>query len=68
MFGNSLNAKGNANSMKGTMIKIEKGTMRNKSLMVRRSCLRSRRVNVEPWSVRPIKYLAVWISAQNNCK
>ena len=62
-LGKILSAKGKANSMKGIIRNIEKGTNRNKSDTVRRSCLRSRRVNVEPVKVRPSRLRAVLTSA-----
>mmetsp|Transcript_13092 Transcript_13092/g.26678 ORF Transcript_13092/g.26678 Transcript_13092/m.26678 type:complete len:274 (-) Transcript_13092:652-1473(-) len=48
IFGKSLNATGSRNSMKGMMIKMEKGTRRNISTAVRRNILRSRRVSLFP--------------------
>jgi hypothetical protein len=39
MPGKSLRARGRSSSMKGTMMKTEKGTRRNRSDTVRTSCL-----------------------------
>ena len=41
MPGNSLSATGSNSSMKGTMMKTENGTSRNKSDVVRTSCRRN---------------------------
>ena len=48
IFGKILSANGKANSMNGMIRNIDIGTNRNKSETVRRSCLRSRRVSVDP--------------------
>mmetsp|Transcript_10664 Transcript_10664/g.30455 ORF Transcript_10664/g.30455 Transcript_10664/m.30455 type:complete len:232 (-) Transcript_10664:974-1669(-) len=63
MLGNRRKAKGSANSMNGIKMNMENGTMRNRSDTVRSSCLRSRRVSVEPASVLANKLRAVRISA-----
>ena len=39
MLGNSFNATGSRNSMKGTITKIAKGTRRNMSIVVRINCI-----------------------------
>ena len=66
MFGNIRSAKGKANSMKGIIRNMEKGTILNRSETVRSNCFRSRRVKVEPESVRPNRLRAVRTSAINS--
>jgi hypothetical protein len=62
MLGNNFRATGNSNSMNGTIKKTENGINLNRSLVVRRSCLRSRRVKLPPLSSLEVILLEILIS------
>lgn len=66
MFGNILSTNGRANSKAGTRRNMDIGTKRNKSETVRSSCLRSRRVSVDPCSVFFKRFRAVLTSAMSS--
>mmetsp|Transcript_25517 Transcript_25517/g.101696 ORF Transcript_25517/g.101696 Transcript_25517/m.101696 type:complete len:229 (+) Transcript_25517:523-1209(+) len=66
MLGNRYSATGSRNSRKGTMMKTAKGTTRNRSAVVRVSCLRSRRVSMRPDSRRRTMPAAVCTSSHSS--
>lgn len=62
MLGNNFKATGSNSSMNGTIKKTENGINLNRSLVVRRSCLRSRRVKLPPLSSLEVILLEILIS------
>lgn len=65
MFGNIQRKKGKVNSIKGTMMKMENGTIRNISATVRLSVLFSCRVSSSPRAIRISSSFANFMSIQN---
>jgi hypothetical protein len=67
MPGKSLSARGRSSSMKGTMMKTEKGTRRNRSDTVRTSCLQpftpitSRVADLDPDPQQDLQFFGSWI-------
>jgi hypothetical protein len=61
MPGKSLRARGRSSSMKGTMMKTEKGTRRNRSDTVRTSCLQP----IREGSCQSYLGLRIWIRIRN---